>query len=311
MFRHRISLVWIGTLALAVLAGACTPAPTPNPTAAPLSLTDGLERVVTLAGPAQRIVSLGPSNTEILFALGAGAQVAGRDDLSDFPAEAASVPGVGATYGNFSVEAIVAVSPDLVLVSEIYTQEQVQSLADAGLTVYWLANPLTWDGLYANLDTVGRLTGREAEAQTVGASLQARVQAVTRALQGTAQRPTVFYELDATDPVKPYTVGTGTFVDLLITVAGGRNVGAALGTPYGQISSEELVIQNPEVVVLGDSAYGVTVDSVAQRAGWSGIAAVRNGRVFVFDDNLASRPGPRLVDGLEALAKLIHPELFK
>ena len=167
----RKQIVLLAALVLAVVVGACAPAaasrptdvpptrpPTLAPTAADVTVRDGLGRTVTLAGPAQRIVSLGPSNTEMLFALGAGSQVIGRDDLSDYPTAASSVAGVGATYGSFSVEAIVAVNPDLVLVSEIYTPEQVQSLADAGLSVYWLPNPTAWEGLYANLAVVGQLT---------------------------------------------------------------------------------------------------------------------------------------------------------
>src|SRR3989338_787095 len=199
-------------LTLGALAAACTSVPTAEPSPAPITLIDGLGRAVSLPGPAQRIVSLGPSNTEILFAIEAGAQLVGRDDLSDYPTAAASVPGVGATYGNFSAEAIVAVNPDLVLVSEIYTREQVQVLADVGLTVYWLANPTSWDGLYANLITVGRLTGHESAAQEVAEALRARLAVVTDTLKGSTTQPKVFYELDASDPVKPYTAGSGTFV---------------------------------------------------------------------------------------------------
>ena len=313
--KHKT--IWSLILALGVLLGACAqpatqpPAPTAMPTAAPLAFTDGLGRAITLAALPQRVVSLGASNTEILFALGAGGQIVGRDDYSDYPAEAKNIASVGASYGNFSAEAIVAVKPDLVLMAEIYTADQVKALADLGLTVFWLANPTDFDGLYANLDMVGKLTGHSAEADQVIDSLKARVTAVDEKVKGASARPKVFYELDATDPLKPYTTGPGTFVDLLIVRAGGENVGAVLKDPYAQISSEEIVKQNPDIVVLGDGVYGVTIESVGQRAGWDAIAAVTNRQIFVFDDNLASRPGPRLVDGLEMLAKLIHPELFQ
>jgi iron complex transport system substrate-binding protein len=94
-------------------------------------------------------------------------------------------------------------------------------------------------------------------------------------------------------------------------MAGGQNVGSVLKSPYGQISSEELLVQNPDVILLGDSAYGVTAESLTKRAGWEKIKAVQDGKIFPFDDNLVSRPGPRMVDGLETIAKLLHPELFK
>lgn len=307
-WTQKLMLLW---LAAGLLLAACAPAATPTPTPAPITLTDGLGRTVTLAAPAQRVISFAPSNTEILFAIGAGAQLVGRDDPSDYPAEAQNVASIGSLYGAMNTEAIVALQPDLILAAEINNPEQVQALEDLGLTVYLLANPQDFDGLYENLSIVGRLTGRETEAQALGQALKARVEAVLLKLDGVTTRPKVFYELDATDPTKPYTIGDGTFMNVLIQLAGGDNIAAGLGNPYPQISSEELVKQNPDIILLGDAAYGVTPEVVQQRAGWDAIAAVQNGNVVAFDDNLASRPGPRLVDGLETLAKLLHPELFK
>ena len=273
--------------------------------------TDGLSRSVKLAGLPRRIVSLAPSNTEILFALGAGKQVVGRDSFSDFPAEAKSVKDIGGSMGKYDTEAILALKPDLVLAGEINTPELVKSLESLGLTVYYLPNPTSLEGMYANLETVGQLTGHSSEATTLIDSLKRRVAAVDASVVPLNSRPSVYYELDATDPTKPYTAGPGTFVDLLIARAGGVNVGQSLTSAWAQISLEELLVQNPYMIVLGDSAYGVTADSLKQRAGWSGLAALQNGQVYPFDDNLVSRPGPRLVDGLEALAKLLHPGVLK
>lgn len=312
-----VSLLSAAAVFLAACAAPAAPTPTPvpptaalPPTAAPLQITDGLGNVVTLAGPAQRIVTLAPSNTELLFALGAGGQMAGRDELSDYPAEAQAVASIGATYGALNTETIVALKPDLILAAEVNSPEQMKGLQDLGLTVFWLANPTDFEGLFQNLMIVGQLTGRTAEADALVADLRARVQAVTDKVAGVTSRPKVFYELDATDPTKPYTVGTGTFMDTLLTLAGGQNVAAGLESAYPQISAEELVKQNPDFILLGDAAYGVNPDVVKARAGWEAIAAVQTGRILAFDDNVASRPGPRLVDGLEALAELLHPELF-
>jgi iron complex transport system substrate-binding protein len=276
-----------------------------------LTLTDGLGRTVTLSGPAQKVVSLAPSNTEILYALGAGSQVAGRDELSDYPAEAKELPAVGGSYGGFNNEAIVSLNPDLVLAAEINPPELVKTLEDLGLTVFYLKNPIDLEGVYENLRIVGELTGHMEEADTLNQALKARVEAVTEKTASVTSRPKVYYELDATDPNAPYTAGPGTFIEMLITMAGGQNVGSSLGSAWAQISAEELVVQNPEIILLGDAAYGVTPESVAARAGWENLAAVKNERVFPFDDNLASRPGPRLVDALEAMAPLLHPELFQ
>ncbi len=322
MIRRRINLMLILALA-AVFAAACSPAATPTPaqTAPPLpaatptgesvTLTDGLGREVTLQSAPQKVVSLAPSNTEILFALGAAGQVVGRDEFSDFPAEAKALPSIGGSMGQYDMEAIASLQPDLVLAAELNTPEQVRALEELHLTVYYLSNPKDLDGLYANLLTVGSLTGHTVEAEKLAGQLQERVTGIAAKLQNASARPLVYYELDASDPAKPYTMGPGTFIDQLIQLAGGENIGGRLTSAYGQLSLEEILVANPDVILLGDAAYGVTPDVVAARPGWSAIQAVKNGKVHPFDDNLVSRPTPRLVDGLEALARLIHPEAFQ
>jgi iron complex transport system substrate-binding protein len=269
--------------------------------------TDGLSRSVKLPGTPRRIISLAPSNTEILFAVGAGKQVIGRDSFSDYPLDVKSIEDIGGSMGKYNTEAIVALHPDLVLASEINSPELVASLEQLGLTVYYLPNPTTLEGMYANLETVGQLTGHRSEAAALVDGLKKRVAAVDARILSLNNSPRVYYELDATDSGKPFTAGPGTFVDLLISRAGGTNVGKSLTSQWAQISLEQLVVDNPEIIVLGDSAYGVTAESLKLRTGWEGLAAVQKGQVFPFDDNLVSRPGPRLVDGLEALVKLLHP----
>jgi len=281
------------------------------PVVVTLTLTDGLGREVQLNEPAQHIVSLAPSNTEILFAIGAGPQVVGRDEFSDYPEEAKSIASVGGSMGQYSAEAIVALKPDLVLAAEINTPELVKQLEDLGLTVYYLKNPLTLEEMYVNLGIVGQLTGHDVTE--LADSLKARVAAVDEKIAPLSSRPTVFYEIDATDASKPYSYGPGTFGDLLIQRAGGANLSTLAGITdaYPQVSLEQIVATNPAVIILGDSMWGVTVDSVLTRPGWEGLDAVKNNQIFAFDDNLVSRPGPRLVDGLEQLAKLLHPDAFK
>ncbi len=280
-------------------------------TACAIARTDGLNRTVKLHGTPQRIVSLAPSNTEILFAVGAGRQVVGRDSFSDYPAEVKSIKDIGGSMGKYDTEAIVALHPDLVLAGEINTPELVNSLQKLGLTVFYLPNPSTLEGMFANLETVGQLTGHSSAAATLVNSLKKRVAAIDAVIMPLNYAPTVYYELDATDPTKPYTAGPDTFVDLLISRAGGVNIGRSLTSQWAQISLEQVVVSNPAIIILGDSAYGTTADSVKLRSGWSGLAAVQNGQIYPFDDNLVSRPGPRLVDGLETLAKLLHPGVFK
>ena len=213
--------------------------------------------------------------------------------------------------GEYSLEAIAALEPDLVLASELNSPELVASIEKLGLTVYYLPNPKSFEELYTNLETVATLTGRDATKLTN--SLKARVTAVDEKIMPLSYRPSVFYEVDATDPSKPYTAGVGTFINLIINRAGGANFSelAGITDSYPQVSLEQLVVAPPDFIILGDSMWGTTPEVVAGRPGWDTLAAVTEGRVFPFDDNLVSRPGPRLVDGLEALAKLLHPEVFK
>ena len=289
---------------------ACAPQATATPAPAALTFTDGLGREVTLNGPAQRVISLAPSNTEILFAIGAGDQVVGRDQLSDYPEAAKNVTDVGSAFEALDTETIVSLTPDLVLAAEINTPEQVKQLEDLGLTVYYLNNPLTLEDMYGNLEIVAQLTGHEDETASLIESLKARVAAVDEKIAPISSRPGVFYELDGTDPAKPFTAGKGTFIKQLIDRAGGYNIASELDG-YPQISLEQVVAADPAFIILGDARYGVTPESIAQRPGWENLTAVKNGKVLPFNDDLVSRPGPRLVDALEELAKLLRPELFQ
>jgi iron complex transport system substrate-binding protein len=280
-----------------------------QPAQGPITITDGLGREVQLKGAAQRIVSLAASNTEILFAIGAGSQVIARDDLSDYPEEVVNLPAVGG-YQGYDLEKITSLRPDLVLAAEINSPELVQSIENLGITVFYLSNPADIDGLYDNLRIVGQLTGHESDAADLVQSLQQRVDAVQSALANATTTPKVFYEIDATDPSKPWTAGPGTYHDQFIRMAHAENVAANATSMYPQISQEELIVQNPDYILLADSIYGITPESVAERPGWAEIKAVQEGNLFPFDSDLLDRPGPRLVDGLETLAHILHPEVF-
>jgi iron complex transport system substrate-binding protein len=292
-----------------ILLVACSSQPEATPTLQSSPIEDGLGRELILDEPAQRVVSLAPSNTEILFAVGAGNQVIGRDEFSDYPDQANTLPSVGGSFGDYNLEAILDLEPDLVLAAEINTPEQVKSMEDLGLTVFLLPNPTSLEEMYGNLLTVAKLTGHESETEELVEGLRERVSQVEMDIESAEDQPTAFYELDATDPSTPWTAGSGTFIDTLITMAGGENIASDM-EGHLQISVEELLVRDPQVILLGDSAYGVTSESLSERPGWNNISALVNGRIYAFDDNLVSRPGPRLVDGLEELARLLHPDLF-
>lgn len=295
-----------------------TPAPTemqepivePTKDVYPLTIVDGMDREVVLVSPAQRIVSIAPSNTEILFAIGAGDQVVGRDEVSDYPPEALEVASIGSTYGELNTEVILALEPDLVLAATITSPEQVQTLDVLGIPVFLLANPEDFSGLLENIRVVGILTGHDAEAEALAVGLEARIEAVTQKAAD-AGLVSVFFEVDGTDPTAPWTTGTGTFQDVLIGLVGGENIAADIAG-WGQMSLEEIVTRNPQVVIFGEGPWvPTTVESYSDRSGWGEIAAVVDGRVYGIDTNWVDRPGPRLVDALEEMALMIHPELFE
>ncbi len=294
----------------ATLTAQPTEAPQPAATAVqPVALTDGLGRKVTLTPPAQRIISLAPSNTEILFAVGAEDQIVGRDEISDYPEAAQAIASIGSTYGELNTEAILALEPDLILGADITSPEQIAAMENLGLPVFVLANPTDFEGLFGNLTLAGEITGHAPEAEQLASELRGRVQAVEQSLQA-ADRPTVYYEVDGTDPTAPWTTGAGTFQSLLITMAGGQNVAEGIDG-WGQISLEELVAQDPAVIIFGQGPWmSTTSEGLAARTGWGGLTAVQEGAVFGIDANWIDRPGPRMVDALEAMARFIHPELF-
>lgn len=297
---------FIRTVLIFLLMGilsACSPKLVSTPSVT--TYTDGLGREVALAGIPQRIVSLSASNTEILFAIGAGEQVVGRDEFSNYPAEVESIPSVGGSMGKYSMEQIAALEPDLILAAEINTPEQVKAFEELNLPVYYLSNPEDIEGLYANLLMMGQITGNDNEAQSLVDSLKKRVEKVLN-LEKSSAPVRVFYELDGSDPSKPWTPGSGTYMDLLLNMAGGENIGSKAGEGWLQISQEAILAEDPQVILLGDAAYGITPQMVSERSGWSEISAVKDSRVFPFDDNLVSRPGPRLVDGLEQIAEIIR-----
>lgn len=296
------------TAVLATVAPPTEVPPTEQPMPA-IQLTDGLGRAVELMQPASRIVTIVPSNTEILFAIGAGDQVVGRDDFSDYPEEALEVTSIGSTFGELNVEAIVGLEPDLVLVGAITPPEQIESLEAVGLTVYAVSNPADFEGLFEIIGNVAELTGRQSEAEALVAEMRQRYDSVIETVVG-AEPVSVFYELDGSDPTAPWTTGTTTFQQMMFDLIAAENIAADI-QGWGQLSLEEIVVRDPEVIIFGAGPFvPTTVESLSERSGWTGLSAVANGQVYGVDTDLLDLPGPRLVEGLETMARILHPELF-
>ena len=286
-----------------LLLAACSPKTQPV-----MTVTDDLGRELSLPRSPLKIISLAPSNTEILFAIGAGELVVGRDEVSDYPADVLALPAVGG-FAGYNLEQIASLQPDLILAAEINSPELVKSIESLGLDIYYMANPTDFDELFENINTIGRLVNREKQAEELVSALQVRLQRVLKTLEGAETTPKVFYELDASDPSKPWSVGPGTYHTTIIEMAKAENIAAKAETNYPQISLEEIIYQNPDYILLADALWGVTPEQVAARPGWEAIKAVQQGNVLPFDANLLDRAGPRLVEGLETIARLLHPEL--
>ena len=188
--------------------------------------------------------------------------------------------------------------------------EPVAGIEELGIPVLVL-QPTDLESIYTTVEAIGLATGRTAEAEALVSDMRARIAAVAERVEGVKERPTVFYELDATDPAKPYTAGPGTWHDEFITLAGGVNIAADAVMPWVQFSAEEIIARDPELVILGDANFGVSPDDVKARPGWNVLRAVQNDAVYPIDDDLISRPGPRVVEGIEALAAILHPERFQ
>jgi iron complex transport system substrate-binding protein len=283
----------------AVPTGVATPA------AFPATVTDFQSRSVTIATRPLRIVSIGPSNTEFLFALGAGDRVVGVDEFSDQPAAATKIEKVGGVKVN--LEKVVSLKPDLVL-SVKFSDGTIERLAATGVPVL-VVDPQSIGDVSRTAILLGRAVG--ANGEQLATDLDAKLQQVKQKVAGASGKPRVFHEVDASDPTRPFTVGPGSFIQDLISIAGGVNIFAGAASAYPQISVEALVRADPEVIILGDADYGTTAEQVAARPGWSGISAVKNRKVFPIADSLVSRPGPRVGDAAEAYAKLLHPELYR
>ncbi len=314
--------VWIVFLLIAALLTACgrAPAANPNPTGTaasatqpgtvpatqyPLTVTDSAGRQVTIPAKPQRILSLAPSNTEILFALGLGDEVVGTDTFSDYPEAAKSKEKVGGVIDP-NPEKMLSLKPDVAFAIG-GSEKQYAKLLDNGTPVVVL-QPKNLEEVYATVRLVGRITDASAQADAVVKNMQDRIATVTAKTKNLtpAQEPKVFYEVYH-DPLM--TVGPGSFIHDLIGLAGGQNIAADTGKDYPQVSPELLVQKNPDIIL---SPYEDFLKSVrdGKYPAWAGVPAVKQNKLYQVDDNMMSRPGPRLADALEQLASLIHPELF-
>lgn len=286
-------------------ATAALPSPTATAAAAswPRTIVDDEGTSLEFAGPPQRLISLSPANTEIVFALGAGDRLLGGTDYDDFPAAAVDLPDV-ATFTGVIIEKVVDLAPDLVLAAgnNFTSPADITRLRELGIPVLVVYAP-TVDDVLGDIRLIGRAIGADPAAGDITAGMAARIDQVTAAVDGLPQ-PRVFYEIGAEPEI--YGPAPDSFVADMVDLAGGEPITTTDPAVFS-ISLERLVTLDPEVIVLGDAAYGVCPAGVAARPAWGGMTAVREGALRPVDDTIVTRPGPRLAEGLAALALAIHP----
>ncbi len=305
MRARRVPLRWWGLVAGGVaLFGPAMAAPGAS-AATPIVVTDDAGRAVRLPAPPSRVVSLAPSHTEIVYALGLGERLVAVNEWSDYPPEARAKPRVRGIHP--SLEQLVAMRPDLILLvagmGDLVTHFEAQ-----GIPALVLA-PRDLEGIYRNIELLGTVMGVPGRALAVTQAMRDRAAAVRARVAG-LRRPRVFYEVDGVDPVRPFTAGPGSFVHEMLELAGAENVTGGAQGAWPQLSLEQILKADPEVIILGDAVAvnsPQTPEMVLRRPGWAGITAVRRRAIYPVDGNLVSRPGPRIVEGLEALARIIHP----
>jgi len=302
-------------LAAALFAGlvtSCAKAPE-SATPIPAQITDQLGRAVTVKASPQRIVSLAPSNTEILFALGLSDRIVAVTDYCNYPPEAKTKPSIGG-FSTPNIEEVIAKNPDLILAADIHKDKVIPPLEAKGLTVIAL-NPKTIDEVITSIELVGKVTGKEKEAADLAANMQKRIKVVTEKtgkLSPEQQPSTCFVVWH--DPLM--IANFGTLQDELIKKAGGSNTVGLLSSKsgYAEISLETFLAANPAVMIAGvgmGTGEDLPLQFLTSETRLADTDARRNNRIYSIDQDLVGRAGPRIVEALEQFARFIHPELFK
>ena len=264
---------------------------------------DDAGRRMYFAKPPARIVSLAPSITEMLFAIEAGEQLVGVTDFCDYPSEALKKPKVG--YSNPNLESLVALQPDLVMApNDFLKPDVIVKLEQLKIPVFILADKNV-EGIFAHIQTLGRIVGRSPKADAVAMELRKQVTAIQQRVQGAAP-VRVLYVLNSQPLI---TVGPGSFIDQLIAMAGGVNVAAKSATPYPRLSMETVLHEDPEILVFPvGKAEGISESEQQTWRQWTTMTAVKRGRLHQISADWLNRPGPRIARGLEALAEILHPD---
>lgn len=273
----------------------------PSPAVFPVTVTDSNGKQLVFDSPPESIVALAPSFVEVLFAIAAGDAVVAVDENTDFPPEAAAKTKLSGYQP--SVEGIAALEPDLVIIF-FDPGGLEEALEGLGIPVLFLASPQSVEGVFDQMRLLGQVTGHADDAEQLIDGMRESIDAITAKLADVQEGPRVFHEIGP----ELYTASDEDFVGDLYTILKAQNIAAGAGL-FPQLTEEAVIAADPEVIILAD-VPAVTPEEVKARPGWDSLSAVQNDRVFAVDPDLVSRQGPRLVDGLEELARLLYPDRF-
>ncbi|MFB4163478.1 ABC transporter substrate-binding protein [Alteribacillus sp. JSM 102045] len=278
----------------------------------PVAVTDGMGEEVSIEEKPDRIVSLIPSNTEIAFALGLEDEIVGVTDYCNFPEEAAEKQSVGDM--DFDMETLLSLEPDLVLAhaSSVHgSEEGLKQIEEAGIDVLIVNDASSFQDAYGSIEMIGQATGTEEKAESIISDIKEDVTEIEEQAEEISEddRKRVWVEIQP--PPEIYTTGQGTFIHEMLETINAENA-AAEEEGWIHYSEEEAVALNPDVIV---TTYGYYVDDpsskIKDRSGWGNVPAVENDQIHDIDNDTVSRPGPRLTDGIEQLAELVYPDVFK
>lgn len=267
---------------------------------------DKMGREVNIPSSPKRIVSLAPSITETLFALGLSKEIVGVTMFSDYPEAARSKPRIG-SYVNISIEKVVSLDPELIIgTADGNRKEIVKQFERFGFPVY-VINPTSLDEIFEMVLDVGKITGKDSAAKDLVHNLRKRVGFVVSQTRN-IKKPRVFFQIGV-DPV--VTVGRDAFGSRLIALAGGSSISREETIKYPRYTMEKIIAEQPEIIIVSTMKRGGDFERVRNRwKRWKDIPAVRNNRIYILNSDMIDHPSPVIVDGLEELARIIHPELF-
>ncbi len=278
----------------------------------PVTIKDALAQEVVIDEKPEKLVSLMPSNTEIVFALGLGEELVGVSDYDNYPKEAAEKEKVGGM--EFNVEKIISLNPDVVLAhasSAHNSAEGLQQIRDAGIDVVVVNDASTFEDVYKSMEMIGQATGAEKEADQLVADMKGKLDAIKEKAAAVSDNDKKSVYIEVSEEPNLFTTGKNTFMQEMLDTINANNIISEEG--WIQVDQEAVIAANPDVIITTYGAYSEKspIDQISSRKGWADVTAVKEKQIVDVDSDMVTRSGPRLVEGVEAIAKAVYPDVFK